>query len=444
MRAFIYTWHRKLSLIAGILTLLWVLSGLLHPFLSYAGPRPAEFKSPEHIISETPSNKGFSKVLDQLNGQSITQLRLLKGERDWAWQASTGNGFEYYDPDFGTKRSDFSDTYAENLARHYTGSDAEIKSIKLQTEFDLDYPKINRLLPVYKISFENAGGLHTYVDPGSDRLGGVSNTLKLTGLRTFQIIHTLSFLDPIEAGRVLMLLFAVLTILAISGLGIGLRMTSKPRLHGQKRRVLHGIAAYILWLPVLMMTLSGLLHLVVRSPLVTDPPLPRQEQIVMDTKIVLPKIFGEFSDMRLLVQNGNPVWRLSAGKNISYIDARTGKDLGLSEEEWARGFIGENASAGTKVPMYTDEYGFAFKRLPVWRFEKENEITFVDPSEGLVAASVTTPEVIETWAFTRLHKWQFLDPYTGRIWRDVIVVLIGVLIAAMAVTGLMLRLRRRA
>lgn len=443
MRAFIYTWHRKLSIIAGALTLLWVFSGLLHPFLSYAGPRPAAFKPPERIISETPPNKGFSKVLNQLDGQAITQMRLLKSERDWAWQVSTGHGFEYYDPDFGTKRTDFSANYAEGLARHYTGSDAETKSVNLQAEFDLDYPKINRLLPVYKIEFEDEGGLHVYVDPSSDRLGGLSNTLKLTGLRLFQWVHTLSFLDPVEAVRVLALFFAVLTILAISGLGIGLRMTSKLRVKGQKRRVLHGVAAYILWLPVLMMTLSGLFHLAVRSPLITDPPLPAQEVIVMDKDMVLPKISGNFSDLRLLAQNGNPVWRLRAEKEISYIDARTGKNLKLTEEEWARGFVGD-VTTGTLVPMYTDEYGFAFKRLPVWRFEKENEISFVDPSEGLIAASVTAPEVIETWSFTRLHKWQFLDPYTGRIWRDVIVVLIGLLIAAMAVTGLMLRLRKRA
>jgi len=443
MRSFVYIWHRKLSLIAGILTLLWVLSGLLHPFLSYAGPRPAAFKQPERSISEAPSHKGFSDVVRQLDGQEITQLRLVKIKHDWAWQVSTGTGFEYYDPDFGTNRTDFSASYAEDLARHYTGSDAPIRSVSLQTGFDLDYPKINRLLPVYKVEFETSDKLHVYVDPGSDRLGGLSNTLKLTGLRVFQIVHTLSFLDPVEAVRVLALLLSVLTILAISGLGIGLRMTSKPRLHGQKRRVLHGISAYILWLPVLMMTLSGLFHLVVRSPLVTDPPLPMQKAFVMERDIVFPKIHGEFSDLRLLAQKGKLVWRVTAGKVTSYVDARTGKDLALTEEEWARGYIDNATTSGTIVPMYTDEYGFAFKRLPVWRFEQEGRMVFVDPSEGLVAASVTTPEIVETWSFTRLHKWQFLDPYTGRVWRDVVVVLIGLLIAGMAVTGLMLRLRRR-
>lgn len=444
MLAFVYSWHRRLSLLAGGLTLLWALSGLLHPFMSYFGPRPAAFMPPQKTMTQNPPEAGFAKMMTALEGKEITQLRLLKIERDWAWQVSTGSGFDYYDPDFGRSYPDFGSVYAEKLAKYYSGSSDKIRAISLQKNFDLDYPEISRLLPVYKVEFENDKNLRVFVDPSSDRLGGMTDNIKLGAMRLFQWVHTLSWLEPIEAVRVLIVFFSVFSILAISGLGIALRLARKPRLYGQKSRVFHGLLAYLVWLPVLMMTLSGLYHLVMHSTmLVTPSALPQQGAMTVSAKIKLPKISGDYTDLRLLSHEGKPIWRVSSKNSVSYIDAMTGHDLDISEEDWASGFVDAAVSPGTKVSMYTDEYGFAFKRLPVWRYETAKDIVFVDASEGLIAGATTKSEALENWSFTVFHKWQFLDPYTGRFWRDMVVVLVGTMITLMAGTGLFLRLRRR-
>jgi hypothetical protein len=80
----------------------------------------------------------------------------------------------------------------------------------------------------------------------------------------------------------------------------------------------------------------------------------------------------------------------------------------------------------------------------VWKFTeaKTGLMRFVDPADGLIAANVTPFEAKETWVFTRLHKWQFLDVITGKRWRDAAIAVIAVFVLMMSVTGLKLRRKR--
>lgn len=440
MRALIYKWHRKLALMAGILTLIWVSSGLLHPFMTYWGPRPVAFMPPPTEFSEAPSSRAFAKIMARLDGTPVSALRLVRAGYDWNWQVKTQNGFSYYDADFGRKRDDFAALYAAHLASYYTGRE-KADAVTLQNEFDLKYPPINRLLPVYKVAF--AGGPTAYVDPVSDRLGAVTDPVRVAALWLFQNIHTLSFLDRVEFLRVLLILFSVTTILSMAALGAILRVALKYRRQKDAPRRWHGLAAYILWIPVLMMTTSGLFHLVMQTPLTKEDPLPQAQAILLESSIKLPEV-QEFNDLRLMTWKGSPVWRVVRKSGASYVDARTGNTLDLSEEEWARDLAQiPDTETPVKIAMFTDEYGFASKRLPVWRFAGDNTVRFVDPADGLIASAVTSPQIVEQWTFTRLHKWQFLDVLTGKRWRDAAIAGIALAIAGMAVTGLLMRLRKR-
>lgn len=438
MKAFVYRWHKKLALIAGVLTLLWVLSGLIHPFLSVWGPRPAAFKPPEMEFGRMPSAEGFSLILDKLKTENIEGMRLVRVGYAYAWQVRMKGGTVYFDADYGKFQPLFGETYATALASHYTGGKGLATDIKDQTQFDLSYPPINRLLPVTKVALDT--GVTVYVDPWSDRLGGITDTVRVAALWMFQTVHTLSFLDRVEYVRVLAIALSVSAMIAMAMLGLAVRASFKYKAQAKASRFWHGTGAYLLWIPVLMMAMTGLFHLGVRSPLVLDTTLP-QPQLFAVREFKLPDTRMAFNDLRLQLYQAQPVWRVRSGDAVSYFDAKTGWKMQLSEAEWARSLT-RSHSDPVLVTTFTDEYGFAYKRLPVWKFEQGLGFKFVDPVDGVVSATVTQTQVSEQWVFTRLHKWQFLDGLTGKRWRDAVLAAIAVLIAGMAVTGLVMRGRK--
>jgi hypothetical protein len=180
-----------------------------------------------------------------------------------------------------------------------------------------------------------------------------------------------------------------------------------------------------------------------QTPLVKEDPLPQAQAYKMNSSIKLPEV-KEFIDLRLMAWNDVPVWRIVRKDGISYVDAQSGRNLNLSEAEWARGFVQHaDTEDPVKITTFTDEYGFASKRLPVWRFSDSDKIRFVDPADGLISSTVTVTGVAEQWTFTRLHKWQFLDVVTGKRWRDAAISAIALAIAGMAGTGLLIRFKRR-
>lgn len=382
-------------------------------------------------------------MLTQAEGLEIKSLRLVRIDYDWAWQLATREGFTYYNADFGRKSDDFGARYAGVLAKYYTGLDAVSPAVDVQTEFTLAYPSINRLLPVYKISYGGHHDLTAYVDPASDRLGSLSDSVRRTALWLFQNVHTLSFLDPVEALRVLIIFLSVGSILAMSVLGTYMRSRMRYRKVGTQARKTHGIGAYILWVPVLMFTLSGLLHLVVRSPSLSDPPLPVADTFSVHKNITLPPL-TKFNDLRLISRKGELFWRVKVGKEAFYY--KDGSVEPVDEAEFVKGFLPQAEYAGTPemIFKFSDEYGFAYKRLPVWKFTEAQtgNLKFVDPADGLIAAEVSPLQVGETWVFTRLHKWQFLDVVTGKRWRDAAIAFIALFVLMMAVTGFRLRARR--
>ena len=85
---------------------------------------------------------------------------------------------EYFDSRSGQLITDGEQQDAKRLAIWYTGlAKQQIVSTELITEFSDDYPSVNRLLPVWRVSFEN--GLRAYVDPSQSRLATLSNDQKM-------------------------------------------------------------------------------------------------------------------------------------------------------------------------------------------------------------------------------------------------------------------------
>src|SRR5690606_13525922 len=88
--------------------------------------------------------------------------------------------------------------YAEWMARYFLNdSISEVTSISLQTNFSQQYKYVNRLLPVWKVSFARADRMDVYVETSSSRLGTFNTQWRKVFLWVFDTFHNWSFLNAI-------------------------------------------------------------------------------------------------------------------------------------------------------------------------------------------------------------------------------------------------------
>lgn len=436
-----YKWHRLLAWCAGIMLLLWACSGILHPVLSWMGPRAAAFKPPVTQFSFE-ELKLFNKL--PLDDYFIDSARLGRTHDVLWWQLSTKDGLIYIDIKTNMPDARLEREHAIDLARHYAGDiESDVYSIHRITEFSDDYPAINRYLPVWEVRFNRADGLRVYVDTMTDRLGAVTNNNRLTVTAAFSYIHRLSFLDFSHTLRL-----AVLGVLAfavfLSGVYGAILMLRVPKRWTLRTLSgVHRVVGAIVLVPVFMFSCSALFHLSVQfNPATAVKPVLEYHAL---SSIKLPYFIGDFQQVKLMhLPDGNAYWRMVLDKDVIIFDASRGVKLSMSDAEFARLYLSGNSvpdGIPEKIEKFNNQYGFAYKRLPVWRFVLgDGQHVFIDTLDGS-SLLVAPYKFYETWSFTKLHKWQFLDPYTGKTGRDIVIVIFALLIVAVAVIGLIMKAR---
>jgi uncharacterized iron-regulated membrane protein len=464
MLAILYKWHLRLGVIAGTLMIVWAASGLIHPLLSFTGIKPMAFTPPvEAVVVEGAKAPSFLPV------QNVTAVRVVSVDGKPFYQLTLQNQAErlYYRESTGELLPNADVARAESLARHYSGEKtATVVSTTLQTAFDKNYPPINKYLPVWRVAFDRPDGLSVYVDTGEDKLGSINTPYKQTLLWLFQNIHTLKFLESdAEAMRLGIITCAMLMILAMACLGIALLWTLKRPKMPKGGRGLHRRLAWLVWLPVLAFSGSGLFHLWVQSTATTRETVSVQP-IDMAAIQSLPQGVSTANDIRLSNTPKGLLWRVemalpsvpNAAPNphahhmgntpktkTAYFSVHNGEAVPFVDTDIAQAIAQNTTGTPTLLPMFSPEYGFANKRLPVWRVETPNGLVFVDAKAGVVAARVSPLDKIELWSFSNLHKGQFLDTLLGvsHTQRDGILAGVATLIIVMSGVGLWLHQRRR-
>lgn len=427
MTAKLITWHKRLAWVAGIAFLLWASSGLLHPLMSWTNPRPASFSPPPQGEARVPD---IPAALSRQGIKLVSGVRVLDGG---ILQVTLPDTAERVYLQGGAIVGGADRERAIMLARHYTGAKEAVKSAEIITAFDRRYPAINRYLPAWKIAFDRKDGLSAYVETDTDRLGAITDTRKIILQTVFQTVHTWSFLDRAEGMRVGLILLLVGTALGMAGFGMALYLTLRRPNGTQGKRRVHRLLALIAWIPLTVFPASGLFHLVMQSPLVYPHPVAASPSIPAASLPALPQ--GLRKNLRLVV--------LPDGAALWYAD---GDDDGALALRLAAAFSGssQEAAAG-EIRKFSNEYGFAYKRLPVWRVAYDDgRVYFIEPRTATLAATATPTLAAESWAFSTFHKWQFLDPYTGKIARDIIMIAVVLTGIAMTLSGLgMLKIRKR-
>jgi hypothetical protein len=440
-------WHRRFALIGAIAVLIWGCSGLLHPLMSWTNPRAVSFMPP--AVERFEIKRDVLALLKQQDIAQVEELRVIGNQLQVKLPGQAER--VYINLDNGHIIKDADRDHAVMVARHYTGlKDTTILSTELITQFSNRYTYINRFLPVWKVSFDDPRHISVYVDTETDRLGSITDTRKVILQTLFQTLHTGQWLEGVEPLRLALIALLVGSALSVAIAGIYMLVCMRGSRKGPRK--IHRVLAYAALFPLLMFPVSGIFHLFVQSPLLYGDHDAAPVVVDVSSLHYFPKTKGD--DLRMTATGEKVWWRVQAKDDVSYMDAR-GKAMLTGDEAFVREMVNVPVNSVTKVTNFSDEYGFAYKRLPVWRVDMGHELLFVEAKTGVIAAHVEPLKVVETWSFSRLHKWQFLDGLSEKVsnilwgpgpfktaFRDAVMVAFMLMGIGMAVLGLMIRQKR--
>lgn len=485
-------WHRPLAMLAAIPVLAWSLTGLLHPVMSRWQPSAVAMKPPAEMLAP-PSGMVWSdlpapaKVLPP--ALPLRELRALTWQQKPYWMAQMASGQRlYFDARTGHPAA-IEQALVIALARHYTGSQAEILDIREVHAFDHEYAFVSRYLPVWRVAFAEPDGLVAFIEPRSLLLTGLTNTWKTRFSTLFANAHSWKWWSHEPSRDVAMaLLLSAAWLLVVSGL-VRAVMTKRSQDASSLKRW-HRRIGWLVAAAALAWTSSAIFHVLAidkTRPAFTTYPLklsftPAQvvqaAPINIDTRArlqVLATPYGPLWHWQFLKPAGGDAHAhhgsaptastAPAAQNAAHAE-HEGKHGGgelIIREAYVSATSGETimpldyvrALTGTVAPgakwltcepvtTFNSEYGFAQKRLPVYKVKLDapgHLAVYVDPVDAAVAAVVRDLDRAEGFSFGYLHKAAWLDAL-GKNTRDALLGSFALLIFAMTCAGLSF-LRRR-
>lgn len=497
-------WHNRLAWLAFISLFIWALSGLLHPLMSWTGPKLAAFFPPK---AQLPASL-VSQVPEVLKQHGINQALLVKvvPSVDGAVLQVTPDARlprRYFDLTSHQELANHDVAHAKWLARHYTGlTETEIQGVSFQTEFDSAYPWVNRLLPVYKVEFATPDNLTIYVHTETNAQAGLTNNYKTQVQSWFRALHTWHWLDDFEYARVFLVAALMLVLVLMTLTGMAMVMTIKRSNKVSWQRNLHHLVAYAIWLPLLGFSGSGLYHLLHASfadehgGMRLSEPLTWQDDELNQQVWASKELDFMLNGLSLIRDpQGQLIYRLSLpakgkpqGGHVHdavastgakehahhhqapsrdaiydgiaitdpalYISAKTGQRAPFDDEKLViamasqqLGLPPEQLTQTQLITHFGMHYDFRNKRLPVWQLDYDSELgdkLFVDPATGILVDRLTDSARYEGYSFSLLHKWNFTRPFMERTTRDIIMCIVLFMAMLFAALGIVLKLRRRA
>lgn len=469
--------HRTLAWLGFAALLLWGGSGLLHSWLTLFGVQQVVFAAPQRELNLTQALP-FERIFAQAGIEKAVAVKVVVGESDNLLQVTEQamQARRYFDLRTGAELPNHDKVYAAFLARHYLNLPYEtIRAVEWIEEFSDNYPAVNRLLPVYRVSFDRADGLNALVYTETGALAGVSNNTKQRVQTAFQWFHTWSWVPEMaETPRIIGigLLVGALVLMSLSGLSMLILIRRKSRAAGAKGW--HRMAAYLLVVPVFMFSFSGVYHLLQHGwP-------DKHSNLVLNKAMQLNQLqFPVNAEWATLTDNvpvtgfslvadaaGNTYYRLalplnkgqapSAPQDIRnarfdgiqttgpafYVHTRSGEPWAQGDRELAfqlaahhTGLPRDAVLSATLITRFGPDYDFRNKRLPVWKFEYGaplNASVFIDTATGAIADQTLNSAKPEAISFSMLHKWNFMSPLGRQIqnWSMVAVVTLSIALLA--------------
>ena len=457
-----YKWHRILGLTALVPVIFWALSGLSHPFMSnWFRPQIAKESFVPLSQSEMKPVLSIQQVMDQNHITKLRNFGLINFDKGTYYQVlGIDSTYNYYSATDGSLLTDGDKNYAIYLARYFTqDSTSKVKSLTLQTQFDINYQPINRLLPVWKVAFDRPDGMDVYVETSHSRMGTFNNNTRKTFLWIFEQFHTWDLLVQLGGEQfrliVLMILVSAMFLTLVSGLIVyGLYWKSfkavqqKRKQNGvDDKRFIHRYhrqVGLIVSLIMLFFIFSGGFHIFIQLYNIGTKIQPYQQTIsradLNFSNLQLPVADSSIKKISLASFDGNPFYQVTNNKKeVLYYDTNVGLELQGGDQEYAT-FLARYYSSDynsidsiSRINQFTNDYGFINKRLPVQQvIDGEGESLYIETTSAKLATQITSLDRAEGLSFIFLHKF-FWMTWAGKDIRDIVsmIAALGVLVVAL-------------
>jgi len=490
----IYRWHRIIGIITIIPIICWTVSGSMHPFMAHWF-KPA---IPREFIMPTPLPKdkiilSLQDILAKNNIRSFRNFRIVMVKDVPYYQLKNEvYNLDYYSAIDGTRLPDGDRHYAESLARYFLAdSVSKIAWMEKITEFTPQYRYVNRLLPVWKVSFERGENMDVYIDTEQTRLGTFNNNQRKAFLWIFGNFHNWEWLANITNNwlriTIMIVLLIVIISSAISGVvvyGFFWKRFSKPAVENRTSylRRHHRKIGIAVSFVTLTFAVSGAYHVSMkytpddRQEYMHQPVLLSNE--VTTSSLALPVNWERVSNIALAKIGKEVFYQVFYTRTddepsaIIYLNASTGKQLPDGNIVYARqlakkfflasltsnppaccevmeSYQEANAPAmpafqqAAFLTAFNREYGFVNKRLPVVKLDyntPQHLSYYIEPATGRLAARIEDSDRNEGYTFAVFHKYLFMD-WAGKNVRDGVMLFAALGVLTVSVLGLILFVR---
>lgn len=456
-----YQIHRKSSIWIAIPVALWALTGILHPLMAnWFSPDIENRFIPPRALVLPPDALPPASVFADL--AEVHQLKLITVAGEAAYLAITPDQQLHVRSPQGEHLPDGVRRYVEERARGYLGDESsDLEGIVIHDRFSSLYSPINRYLPAYRVKLKRSDGMQVVIDPRTGNLATFDNRSKRLMMRLFSWFHTWSFLGgPFSLLRIsvvalLSILSLTVAVTGIVNLFTNCRRGPSPSKALKAHRAIGGMVAVI----YLMFSLSAIAHVLIKVRADDSTQWVSSQKIAVAELATLPQTSNQkpLLGVSLAVIDGQPYYRIrqATGARMSetvLVHSSARNVLPDGEVAYAQslalefsGYDSSDITATAPISAFQPDYGFIFKRLPVWRVSFEGQPYWqytVDTADAHMSMRTDLAGLLEALTFINLHKWHFLD-FAGRNPRDGATVLASLLVFLLVVSGVWLWLSRR-
>jgi hypothetical protein len=506
LRKHVYKWHRVTSLLVTVPILMWTMSGFLHPIMNAKkpavtnqSPAPAEIdlSAVEISLKDALLLNGITSIqnfriiklgnrqyyqlkqldtpqllyIDCVNGTILPQGDLLYA----SWLAKrmmneqpVNNGIHSHGDH--SRHDDIK--FASSIEPYAVTSMIYSRSVEMVTEFNKEYKSNQKLLPVYKITFERSDNIRLYIDTRSDKLAVAIDDRKAAFDRFFGLAHSWSFLNGMGKikGIVLGCFSALCFFTSVFGFYV-YNISKRKKIRGTGTatwtRKLHRVFGNIFLITTLLYAFSGSWHAFKKVPgkshsiTLTDNTVFEANHLDIDTTLLKRQLKeGErLTGLSIARIDGENYWQVSysAKKNTikKYIHTTTYTELPDGDMEYACWlacqFSGKKDSMVTEskcVSSFNHEYSMMNKRLPVVQVSfEEDDNYFIETGTGTLAACTGLSDKAERFSFSNLHMHHYPEMWwgkeSGRKVRNIILISTTLGLLLLALTGILILLMKR-